>query len=116
MATVDADGHYRIVDRKSDMILVSGFNVYPTEVEDVIARMDDVLEVAVVGVPDPQSGEAVHAIIVPQGECTAEAVRAHCKRFLTDYKVPKSVEFRQEMPKTQVGKILRRALRPEGTH
>ena len=113
IATVDADGYYRIVDRKKDMILVSGFNVYPNEVEDVIARMDEVLEVAVVGVPDDKTGEAVRAFVVPQGECTEEAVRAHCRRFLTDYKVPKRVAFRREMPKTPVGKILRKALREE---
>ena len=113
VAVMDPDGYYRIVDRKKDMILVSGFNVYPNEVEDVIARMDEVLEVAVIGVPDAQTGEAVRAFIVPQGECTAEAVRAHCKRYLTDYKVPRSVEFRREMPKTPVGKILRKALRGE---
>jgi len=113
VAVVDADGYYRIVDRKKDMILVSGFNVYPNEVEDVIARMDEVLEVAVIGVPDPQTGEAVRAYIVPQGECSVEAVRAHCRRYLTDYKVPRSVEFRSEMPKTPVGKILRKTLRAE---
>jgi long-chain acyl-CoA synthetase len=88
--------------------------VYPNEIEDVIARMDEVLEVAVIGVPDAQTGEAVRAFIVPQGECTAEAVRAHCKRYLTDYKVPRSVEFRRELPKTPVGKILRKALRAGG--
>jgi long-chain acyl-CoA synthetase len=113
VAVMDPDGYYRIVDRKKDMILVSGFNVYPNEVEDVIARMDEVLEVAVIGVPDPQTGEAVRAYVVPQAECTADAVRAHCKRYLTDYKVPRSVEFRREMPKTPVGKILRKALRAE---
>ena len=113
VAVVDADGYYRIVDRKKDMILVSGFNVYPNEVEDVIAGMDAVQEVAVIGVPDPQTGEAVRAYIVPQGECTTEAVREHCRRYLTDYKVPRSVEFRRELPKTPVGKILRKALRTE---
>jgi long-chain acyl-CoA synthetase len=113
IAVRDSDGYYRIVDRKKDMILVSGFNVYPNEVEDVIARMDEVLEVAVIGVPDAQTGEAVRAYVVPQAECTAEAVRAHCRRYLTDYKVPRSVEFRREMPKTPVGKILRKALRSE---
>jgi long-chain acyl-CoA synthetase len=114
VAVMDADGYYRIVDRKKDMILVSGFNVYPNEIEDVIARMDEVLEVAVIGVSDAQTGEAVRAFIVPQGECTAEDVRAHCKRYLTDYKVPRSIEFRRELPKTPVGKILRKALRSGG--
>jgi long-chain acyl-CoA synthetase len=114
VAVVDGDGYYRIVDRKKDMILVSGFNVYPNEVEDVIARMDEVLEVAVVGVPDAQTGEAVRAFIVPQGAgCDEAAVRAHCKKYLTDYKVPKSVKLRSEMPKTPIGKILRKALREE---
>ncbi|MGQ0511960.1 MAG: AMP-binding protein [Betaproteobacteria bacterium] len=112
VAVVDGEGYYRIVDRKKDMILVSGFNVYPNEVEDIIARMDGVLEVAVVGVPDAQSGEAVRAFIVPQGAgCDEAAVRAHCKQFLTDYKVPKSVRLRSDMPKTPIGKILRKALR-----
>lgn len=114
VAVIDGDGYYRIVDRKKDMILVSGFNVYPNEVEDVIARMDEVLEVAVIGVPDAQSGEAVRAYIVPQGAgCDEAAVRAHCKKYLTDYKVPKSVKLRTEMPKTPIGKILRKALREE---
>jgi len=114
VAVVDADGYYRIVDRKKDVILVSGFNVYPNEVEDVIARMDEVLEVAVIGVPDPQTGEAVRAFIVPQGAgCDEAAVRAHCRKYLADYKVPKSVKLRTEMPKTPIGKILRKALREE---
>jgi len=114
IAVIDGDGYYRIVDRKKDMILVSGFNVYPNEVEDVIARMDEVLEVAVVGVPDAQTGEAVRAFIVPQGAgCDEAAVRAHCRKYLTDYKVPKSVKLRTEMPKTPIGKILRKALREE---
>jgi len=113
VAVVEADGYYRIVDRKKDMILVSGFNVYPNEVEDVIARMDEVMEVAVIGVPDAQTGEAVRAYIVPQGDCSVDAVRAHCRRYLTDYKVPKHVVFRSDMPKTPVGKILRKSLRAE---
>jgi len=114
VATMDRDGYFRIVDRKKDMILVSGFNVYPNEVEDAIAQMDEVLEAAVIGVPDARTGEAVRAYIVPLQEgLTEEAVRAHCKRLLTDYKVPKYVEFRREMPKTPVGKILRKALRAE---
>ena len=112
IATVDEDGYYRIVDRKTDLIIVSGFNVYPTEVEDVIARMDEVQEVAVVGVRDAKTGEAVRAFIVRNGHLTAEAVREHCRQYLADYKVPKSVEFRREMPRNQIGKILRRHLRP----
>ena len=111
---MDEDGHFRIVDRKKDMILVSGFNVYPNEVEDAIALMDEVLEVAVVGVPDARSGEAVRAYVVPQRDgLSEEAVRAHCRQRLADYKVPRSVVFRQELPKTPIGKILRKALRAE---
>ncbi|MGA1317672.1 MAG: AMP-binding protein [Rubrivivax sp.] len=114
VAVMDADGYFRIVDRKKDMILVSGFNVYPNEVEDVIATMDEVLEVAVIGVPDDKTGEAVRAYIVPQRDgLTEEAVRAHCKRRLADYKLPRSVVLRKELPKTPIGKILRKELRAE---
>jgi long-chain acyl-CoA synthetase len=114
VAEMDEDGYFRIVDRKKDMILVSGFNVYPNEVEDAIARMDEVLEVAVIGVPDAKSGEAVRAYIVPQADnLSADSVRAHCRKLLTDYKVPKSVEFRKELPKTPIGKILRKDLKAE---
>ncbi|HKX93092.1 MAG TPA: AMP-binding protein [Methylibium sp.] len=114
VAVMDADGYFRIVDRKKDMILVSGFNVYPNEVEDAIAQMDEVLEVAVIGVPDARTGEAVRAYIVPQAEgLTEQAVREHCRRLLTDYKLPKAIEFRKELPKTPVGKILRKDLRDE---
>ena len=116
IAIVDEDGYFRIVDRKKDVILVSGFNVYPNEVEEVIAQLDAVLEVAVIGVPDERSGEAVRACIVLQQDgLTEEQVRAHCKRFLTDYKVPRSVEFRAEMPKSPIGKILRKDLKAELT-
>ena len=114
VAVMDSDGYFKIVDRKKDMILVSGFNVYPNEVEDAIAAMDEVLEVGVIGVPDAKTGEAVRAYIVPQAEgLTEEAVRAHCKRYLTDYKLPKTIEFRKELPKTPIGKILRKDLRAE---
>lgn len=107
-----ADGSFKIVDRLKDMILVSGFNVYPNEVEDVIARHPGVLEVAVVGVPDPQSTEAVAAYVVKKDpDVTAEAIRAHCKAELTAYKVPKVIHFRDTLPKTNVGKVLRRMLR-----
>jgi len=105
-------GYFRIVDRKKDMILVSGFNVYPNEVEDEIAKMDEVLEVAAIGVPDEKSNEAVKVFIVKKDESlTVEAVRAYCKTCLTGYKVPKHVEFMDELPKTNVGKILRRTLK-----
>ena len=114
VAVMDKDGYFRIVDRKKDMILVSGFNVYPNEVEDAIAKMDAVLEVAVIGVPDNKTGEAVRAYIVLQEDgVTEEQVRAHCKQYLTDYKLPKAVEFRKELPKTPIGKILRKDLKAE---
>jgi long-chain acyl-CoA synthetase len=112
IATVDENGFVKIVDRKKDMILVSGFNVYPTEVEDVIAMMAGVSEVAVIGVPLKESGEMVKAFIVPKnGSLTAQQIREHCRKQLTAYKVPKEIEFRSELPKSNVGKILRRALR-----
>ncbi|MFK3648724.1 long-chain fatty acid--CoA ligase [Lysobacter enzymogenes] len=112
MARMDENGFFYIVDRKKDMILVSGFNVYPNEIEDVIALMPGVLEVAAVGVPDEKSGEAVKVVIVKKDpELTAEDVKAHARANLTGYKHPKFVEFRKELPKTNVGKILRRELR-----
>lgn len=112
IAVVNEQGFIRIVDRKKDMILVSGFNVYPNEVEDVVAMHPGVLEVAVVGVPDERTGEAVKVFIVKRDPAlTAEAVIAHCRENLTAYKVPHQVEFRTELPKTNVGKILRRALK-----
>jgi long-chain acyl-CoA synthetase len=112
MAKMDPAGFFYIVDRKKDMILVSGFNVYPNEIEDVIATMPGVLEVAAVGVPDEKSGEAVKVVIVRKDpNLTAEQVKAFCKDNLTGYKHPKIVEFRTELPKTNVGKILRRELR-----
>ena len=114
IAVMDNDGFIKIVDRKKDMVLVSGFNVYPNEVEDVIAHMDKVLEVAVIGVPDEKTTEAVKAIIVKKDESLSEAeVKEFCKEELTNYKRPKYVEFRDELPKTNVGKILRRKLREE---
>jgi len=106
------DGFFRIVDRKKDMILVSGFNVYPNEVEDEIAKMEQVMEVAAIGVPDVKSTEAVKVFIVKKDpSLTAEMVKAYCKECLTGYKVPKHVEFMDELPKTNVGKILRRSLK-----
>ena len=114
IAMMDAQGFVRIVDRKKDMILVSGFNVYPNEVEDVVAKLPGVLECAVIGVPDEQSGEAVKLFVVKKDPAlTEEDVRKHCETKLTGYKRPKYVEFRTELPKTNVGKILRRALRDE---
>ena len=114
MARMDDAGYFYIVDRKKDMILVSGFNVYPNEVEDVIALMPGVLEVAAVGVPDDKSGEAVKVVIVKKDPAlTADDVKTHARANLTGYKHPKHVEFRDELPKTNVGKILRRELRDE---
>ncbi|MEN5204130.1 long-chain fatty acid--CoA ligase [Stenotrophomonas sp. TWI700] len=112
MARMDEQGFFFIVDRKKDMILVSGFNVYPNEVEDVIAMMPGVLEVAAVGVPDEKSGEVVKVVIVKKDpNLTAEMVKEHARANLTGYKHPRIVEFRKELPKTNVGKILRRELR-----
>jgi len=114
VARMDDKGFFYIVDRKKDMVLVSGFNVYPNEVEDVIAMMPGVLEVAAVGVPDEKSGEAVKVVIVKKDpELTAEQVKAHAREHLTGYKQPKHIEFRAELPKTNVGKILRRELRDQ---
>lgn len=109
---VDERGYFKIVDRKKDMILVSGFNVYPNEIEDVMSRMPGVLECAAVGVPDEKSGEAVRLVIVRQDpSLTEEQVRAYCQANLTGYKRPRQIEFRPDLPKTPVGKILRRELR-----
>jgi long-chain acyl-CoA synthetase len=114
MARMDETGFFYIVDRKKDMILVSGFNVYPNEIEDVIAAMPGVLEVAAVGVSDEKSGEAVKVVIVKKDpSLTADQVKAHARENLTGYKHPKYVEFRAELPTTNVGKILRRELRDE---
>lgn len=109
---IDDKGFFKIIDRKKDMILVSGFNVYPNEIEDVVARLEGVMECACVGVADDKSGEAVKLVIVKKNpELTEAQVRAFCKENLTGYKQPKLVEFRTELPKTPVGKILRRELR-----
>ncbi|WP_179404935.1 long-chain fatty acid--CoA ligase [Burkholderia guangdongensis] len=112
VGVMDARGYVKIVDRKKDMILVSGFNVYPNEIEDVVASHPGVFEVAAVGVPDEHSGEAVKLFVVKKDQAlTADDVLAYCKERLTGYKRPKFVEFRAELPKTNVGKILRRELR-----
>ncbi|WP_137919796.1 AMP-binding protein [Hydrogenophaga sp. 2FB] len=112
IGTLDAQGFVRLLDRKKDMVLVSGFNVYPNEIEEVIARLPGVAECAVVGMPDARSGEVVKAFIVrpSDGTLTQEEVVAHCRNNLAPYKVPKHVEFIAELPKSTVGKILRRAL------
>ena len=114
IGVVDERGYVRIVDRKKDMILVSGFNVYPNEIEAVVAMHPGVLECAAVGVPDEKSGEAVKLFVVKKDPAlTAEALLAHCREQLTGYKCPRDVEFRTELPKSNVGKILRRELRDE---
>ena len=112
IGVMDASGYFRIVDRKKDMILVSGFNVYPNEVEDVVAQLPGVLECAVIGIPDEKSGEAVKLVVVRKdSQLSEETIREHCKTQLTGYKHPRVIEFRTELPKTPVGKILRRELR-----
>jgi long-chain acyl-CoA synthetase len=112
MARMDDKGYFFIVDRKKDMILVSGFNVYPNEIEDVLAGMPGVLEVAAVGVPDEKSGETVKVVIVRKDpSLTADQVKAYAREYLTGYKRPHHVEFRTELPKSNVGKIIRRELR-----
>jgi long-chain acyl-CoA synthetase len=114
IGVMDEKGYTKIVDRKKDMILVSGFNVYPNEIEEVIASHPGVLECAVIGIPDSKSGEAVKAFVVKKDQnLTAEAVIKFCHEQLTGYKVPKHIEFRTDLPKTNVGKILRRQLRDE---
>jgi long-chain acyl-CoA synthetase len=112
IARMDEQGYFYIVDRKKDMILVSGFNVYPNEIEDVIAMMPGVLEVAAIGVPDEKSGEAVKVFIVKKDPAlSVEAIKAFCRENMTGYKQPRYVEFRDELPKSNVGKILRKELR-----
>ncbi len=112
LARMDENGFFFIVDRKKDMILVSGFNVYPNEVEGVIAGHPKVLEVAVIGVPDKSSGEAVKAVVVAKdSSLTKEELRAYCKERLTGYKCPRQFEFRDALPKSNIGKILRKELR-----
>ena len=120
VARMDERGYFYIVDRKKDMILVSGFNVYPSEVEEVLCSHPQVLEAAVIGVPDKSSGEAVKAFIVLKNPGSIEVgltdsitldLRRHCKEALTGYKCPRQYEFREALPKSNVGKILRRELR-----
>jgi len=115
MATVDEKGYFRIVDRKKDMIIVSGFNVYPNEVENVVTMHPDVIEAACIGVKDEDGRERVKVFITlkPGAKTSVDEIRDHCRENLAAYKVPKLVEFRDELPKTAVGKILRRALRDE---
>jgi long-chain acyl-CoA synthetase len=112
IAIMHPDGRLRLVDRKKDLILVSGFNVYPNEVEEAIAGLEQVMESAVVGVPDPLTGEQVQAYVVLREQGLDEAsLRKHCKNELAAYKVPKKVVFVDELPKTPVGKVLRKDVR-----
>lgn len=114
IAEIDAKGYVRLVDRKKDMILVSGFNVYPNEIEDVVAGMPGVLEVACVGVPNEKSGEAIKLYVVKRDPAlTREDIISYCRQYLTGYKIPKDIEFRDELPKSTVGKILRKDLRSQ---
>jgi long-chain acyl-CoA synthetase len=116
IGVMDSDGYFSIVDRKKDMVLVSGFNVYPNEIEDCLARHPGIMETAVIGVPDGASGEAVKAFVVLRDATLTEAaIRSYCREHLTGYKVPKSVEFRDDLPKSNVGKILRKDLRAQDT-
>ena len=112
VGVMDERGLFKIVDRKKDMILVSGFNVYPNEVEEVASACPGVLECAAIGVPDEKTGEAVKLVVVRKDPAlTAEQIQDYCRDKLTGYKHPRSIEFRDELPKTPVGKILRRELR-----
>jgi long-chain acyl-CoA synthetase len=115
VAIVQPDGYIRIVDRKKDMILVSGFNVYPNEIEEVAVQHAGVLECACVGIPDAKSGESVRLFVVKKDDSlTDEELMIHMKNNLTGYKVPRTIVFKTELPKSPVGKILRRELRDNG--
>lgn len=112
IAVMDQDGFLKIVDRKKDLIIVSGFNVYPNEIEDVLAQHPDIIEAAVIGIADDTTGEAVKAYIVAQhDQLSNEQIKAFCKQSLTNYKIPKHIEFRSELPKSPIGKVLRAKLR-----
>jgi long-chain acyl-CoA synthetase len=112
IAKMDPDGYFQIVDRKKDMIIVSGFNVYPRDVEEVLYQHPKVLEACVAGIPDPKSGERVKAYVVlkPGQTATADELMDYCRQNLTGYKRPHEIEFRDSLPKTTVGKFLRRQL------
>lgn len=117
MAMITPEGYVKLVDRKKDMILVSGFNVYPNEIEDVISSLPGILEVACIGIPDEKSGEAVKVYVVKKDQAISEQdIISYAKKNLTAYKVPRYIEFRTELPKTNVGKILRRALRDQAAN
>lgn len=114
MARMDEDGYFYIVDRKKDMVIVGGFNVYPREVEEVLYDHPDVVEVAAVGIPDPNQGEAMKVYVVSKNKnLTEQALLDYCKERLAKYKVPKEIEFLEELPKNTTGKILRRSLKEQ---
>ena len=114
IGVMDKNGYVNIVDRKKDMILVSGFNVYPNEIEDIICSHPKVFESAAIGIPNEKSGEIVKVFVVKKGESLTEGeLKAYCKDNLTGYKVPNMYEFRESLPKSNVGKILRKELRPQ---
>lgn len=113
VAVMDENGYFRIVDRKKNMIVVSGFNVYPNEIEEIVATMPQVLEVAAIGVPDVRTGERIKLFVVKKDDVTQKEIISFCYKNLTRYKVPKDIEFRDELPKSNVGKILHRALKDE---
>ncbi len=112
IAKMDADGYFAIVDRKKDLIIASGFNIVPREVEEILFQFPKIMDAAVAGIPDPKRGETVKAFVVLKDGQTAtqEEIRSFCKEHLAPYKVPTSVEFMKELPKTQAGKVLRREL------
>jgi len=113
IALLDAEGFVKIVDRKKDMILVSGFNVFPNEIEDVLMQHPSVRECVAVGIPDARKGEAVKVFVSLREATDDQALLEHCRQFLTGYKLPSAIEIRDELPKTAVGKLLRRQLRDE---
>jgi long-chain acyl-CoA synthetase len=114
LARMDKEGYFYIVDRKKDLIIVGGYNVYPREVEEVLYAHRDIVEVAVIGVPDPSLGECVKCYVVCNNqEITEEKLIAYCKEHLAKYKVPSEIEFLKELPKNTTGKILRRALKQQ---
>ena len=114
IGVMDEDGFIRIIDRKKEMINVSGFNVYPNEIEEVVSGHAKVLEVGAIGVPDPKSTEVVKICVVKKdASLTEDELKAYCKENMTPYKVPRYIEFRDELPKSNVGKILRRLLKEE---
>ncbi|MGA9288989.1 MAG: long-chain fatty acid--CoA ligase, partial [Anaerobacillus sp.] len=115
IAKMDEDGYLYIIDRKKDLIIASGYNIYPRDIEEVLYEHPGIMEAVIVGVPDPYRGETVKAVLVkkPGAELSEEEVLSYCKDQMAPYKVPKIVEFRDELPKTSVGKILRRSIREE---